>query len=222
MVNSIFFTRYNPNEIITCTTSLKYKFKTYLCSIQQKNKMVRQQLDRIIQRINLHTKNTTPQSFNFDLLNSEGQEKFHILLNNDELLIRDGLHDRSIGLLQASERTINILLEMGADLINSLLELSFKQLPETSDLPEIATSLSASTELDGEAVNFNISIQQNQLRVIEDNLASGDIRIRIKASYLPKLLSGNVNFPMALITGKIKIENKSELFKLLARFGLKF
>jgi putative sterol carrier protein len=184
--------------------------------------MVRQQLQSLIQRISLQTESSTLQSFNFDLYNTEDSDRFHILLDNGELMIRDGLLENSIGLLRARERSINILMKMGSDLINSLLELSFKQLPDSSELPEIATSISASTELEGKAVNFNISIQENQLRVIEEDTANGDIRIRIKASYLPKLFSGKVNFPMALITGKIKIENKSELFKLLARLGLKF
>lgn len=183
--------------------------------------MVRQKLESIIDQISGKLENSPVNQFNFELSTPDGQEQFHILLENDRLDLVDGLHEAAIGLLKASERSIAILMDMGGELIESLMDLSFNKLPESKNLPNIEQRLSIATELEGQPVNFNVFIQQNQVHIIEDQEVTGDIRIRIKPDYLNKVFNGRVNLPMAIITGKIKIENKAELFKLLTKFGLK-
>jgi hypothetical protein len=171
--------------------------------------------------MNEKLENGTTGYFNFDLEHEGEREQFHIKLENNKILIADGLHDQAIGILKAMEETIAGLMEMGSDLIASLMDLSFNKLPENTDLPDIDQRLSLATILNDHPVNFNIFIQNNQLNVIEEKEVNGDIRIRIKPDYLARIFNGQVNLPVALMTGKIKIENKIELFKLLARFGLK-
>lgn len=184
--------------------------------------MVKQQLQSILSQMSGKLENSPVNRFNFDLSTPEGPDQFHLLLENNQLKLVDGLHDSAIGILKARERSIDILMDMGAELIESLMDLSFNKLPETSHLPDIDQRVSIATELQGQYVNFNVFIRNNRVNIIEEKETQGDIRIRIKPDYLPRLFNGKVNFPMALITGKIKIENKAELFKLLTRFGLKF
>lgn len=184
--------------------------------------MVRQQLEFMVEQMSDRLSNGPNNRFNFDLAGVNGHEQFHIQLENDRLSLEDGWHESAIGNLSASEESIEELMDMGADLIESLMDLSFNKLPDNIDLPDIDTVISLSTELNRGPVNFNLFIENDQLKIIEEVAATGDIIIRIKASYLPKLMQGKINLPVALITGKIKIENKGELIKLLARFGLKF
>jgi hypothetical protein len=183
--------------------------------------MVKQQLASILNKMSGKLVNNPVNRFNFDLSTPDGPDQFHLLLKNDQLSLVDGLHDTAIGLLKARERTVAILMDMGAELIESLVDLSFNTLPATSDLPSIEQRISIATELQGQPVNFNVFIRDNQVNILEENEVIGDIRIRIRSDYLPKLFNGKANLPMALLTGRIKIENKTELFKLLTRFGLK-
>ena len=183
--------------------------------------MIRQQLEAIAAGIRMDLPDSTTGRFNFDLDGIEYTEQFHILLENGSLVFRDGLHTDALGLVRASQRTLISLLTLGSSMIESLLDLSFRQLPGQIEVPDIKTRVSVSTELEKRPVHFNLFIEQNQLCVIEDTVANGDIRIRIKPGFLPGLLSEKINLPMAILTGKIKISNKAALLKLLAKLGLK-
>jgi putative sterol carrier protein len=136
--------------------------------------------------------------------------------------LKDGSTPSAIGLLRTKETTISAFYDMGLDLIDSVLDLSFGKLDNDFKIPEIDHKISLSTYLEGEKITFNLFIDDEKINVIESKEEEGDIRISIKESYLSKLLKGNFNLPMALLTGKIKIENKAALFKLLAGLGLKF
>lgn len=192
------------------------------CRTNKHNHMFKQQLKEIVNQLQFSEYYEKDQSFNFELISQGTIEKFHLLLSGDKINLIDGSNLNAIGLLKARETTLGTLYDMGLDLIDSILDLSFGKLDNDFKLPEVKDKISLSTHLEGEPITFNLFIDDEKINLIETKDADGDIKISIKESYLSKLLKGNFNLPMALLTGKIKIENKAALFKLLAGLGLKF
>lgn len=67
---------------------------------------------------------------------------------------------------------------------------------------------------------FSIIVKDNQLRVFEHFEGEPRCKITAKEHNLIKLLRGEMNPMMAVLTGKVKISNTSEIIKYAKLFGI--
>ena len=86
--------------------------------------------------------------------------------------------------------------------------------------PEAIEGLSTVFHFDmGDAGTYTVSLDNGQLKVAEG--LSGEAACSVKASEdtLGKVVSGDQNAMMAMMTGKLKISNLSEMMKYAKIFG---
>lgn len=71
-----------------------------------------------------------------------------------------------------------------------------------------------------DAGQFTIKVADSKLEVSEGFTGEPSCKVSTSAESFSKLLSGNLNPMMAMMTGKLKISNPSEMLKYAKIFGL--
>jgi len=183
---------------------------------------IREKIIESISQVKVESGNDLTFNINF-LLDPDGdRQEFFISLNEGVLRLQDGLYESPHVHFECRVQTLQSMLDLGIDPFSAISGLTIPAASEDFSMPDIDPGVYLeSATLEGLPLRFNMFVEEQILYVVEGEDMDSDISIRIKPAILPELIRGNMNVPMALLTGKIKIKNKRELFQLLARFGLK-
>ena len=93
-------------------------------------------------------------------------------------------------------------------------------LPEKVN-PAAIEGLSSSFHFDvANAGQFTVNLDNGKLDVVEGLTGDPKCKVAASAETLSKLLSGDLNPMMAMMTGKLKISNPGEMMKYAKIFGL--
>ncbi len=87
--------------------------------------------------------------------------------------------------------------------------------------PEAVEGLSTLFHFDiSEAGQFTVKLDDGKLEVAEGFAGDPTCKVSTSAENFSKLLSGDLNPMMAMMTGKLKISNPGEMLKYAKMFGL--
>ena len=96
----------------------------------------------------------------------------------------------------------------------------FFDLPAKAN-PDALEGLSTLFHFDvGDAGQFTVKLTDGKLDVSEGLSGEATCKVTTSAESLSKLLSGDLNPMMAMMTGKLKISNPGEMLKYAKIFGL--
>ena len=184
--------------------------------------MLKDQLQDWVSKVELRKAANINLSFDFLIHHGEARQEYHIRTFDGELELNEGRSERPIGLLEASEESLQALINLGINPFDRLLKLDMPKEAGSFRLPDLDEAISIeSATPDGNPLHFYLYLENNCLNIIETNEQEGDMHVWIRDDYLPRILNGDVNVAVALFTGKIKIRNKRKLFTILTKFGLK-
>jgi len=185
--------------------------------------MLKNQLEDWINKVEVKQAANLDLSFDF-LIHQENEiQEFHIQIQKGALSLNEGRSSMPIGLLEASDESIQAIFDLGLNPFESFLNLDLPKKAGSFELPDIYEAISVeSSTPNGLPLNFLIYIEDMRLNIIETYEEEGDMHIWIKGDYLERLIQGDFRIASALFTGKIKIKNKRKLFSILTKLGLKF
>lgn len=161
-------------------------------------------------------------SANFEIQNSLGKDVFHIVVQNGDMSIKDGLAEKPVLNFSSRENSIMELLELGDDMLEALLTKPFYISGDQYSVPQMEQTFFISSETPrGLPVRYKLGVKNSVICIWEGEEDKTDIAVKIKPSILKELIKGQVNIPLALIKGQIRISNKKEIFRILKTFGMK-
>ena len=182
---------------------------------------IRSIIEELIGKIHLDEESSFSASFNFDLQNAGTRDVFHVFMDRHEIALGDGPAEGAMGQVTARESTLQSILDLGIDPVSWLMNQTLSIAKDAFQLPDIHTKVYLeSATPDGQALQFNLFIEHDQLHVVEGGDLDSDIRIKVAPRTFIQLIKGEARIPMAILTGKIKISNKARLMKLLGKLGL--
>ncbi len=87
--------------------------------------------------------------------------------------------------------------------------------------PDALEGLSTIFHFDiGESGQFTVQVDDGKMNVTEGLTGEANCKVTTSAESFSKLISGDLNPMMAMMTGKLKISNPGEMLKYAKMFGL--
>jgi putative sterol carrier protein len=184
---------------------------------------IRSLITDMLDRVNIEPGTNMDLAINFIIHGADATDEFQVRAKGSQIEMHGELAESPMAVIDASEKTLQSILDLGIDPVELLMKLTIPSEAEKFKIPEIESSLYVETgTTNGYPILFKIHTAGEKLYITEGESFDNDIEIKIKPSFLPKLIEGDVNLAMALLTGKIKISNKRDLFQLLTKLGLTF